>query len=346
MIGRTVHHFGPDPAEVGGMASVIRVITEHSIGSDDVRFHPTWRWRSRAATCRLTLAAACKIVALRRGEIAHVHLSERGSFVREGILIALARMRGTTAVVTIHGADFLTFAHSRPRLVVAVLGRSSLITCLDTAVLDYVRRVVPRVRAEMLPNPVPMDETSPPADETSEVILFAGEIGIRKGADVLLGAWRMIAAARPSARCIMVGPANGFTVPEVERLTVRGVVGPNEMQALIRSARVVALPSRAEGMPMALTEAMSGGRAFVSTPVGGIPELARSGGVLVPVGDEVELARCLGMFLDSPDLAKRLGERARQYCGETRSVAVIDARLRELYDAARVDALDTRCAPI
>jgi glycosyltransferase involved in cell wall biosynthesis len=248
--------------------------------------------------------------------------------------------------VTIHGADFLAFARRRPRLVAAVLGRSSLITCLDRAVLDYVRGAVPHVRAEMLQNPVAMDESSPPADETPEVVLFAGEIGFRKGADVLLDAWRMIAAERPSARCIMVGPAGGFTVPDVERLTVRGVVGPTEMQALMRNARVVTLPSRAEGMPMALTEAMSGGRPFVSTPVGGIPELAKSGGVLVPVGDEVELARCLAMFLDSPDLARRLGERARRYCSETRSVSVIDTRLRELYAAARVDVPDTGCAPV
>src|ERR1700722_11074808 len=36
-----VHHFGPDPATVGGMASVIRVFTEHNVGGDTVHAHPS-----------------------------------------------------------------------------------------------------------------------------------------------------------------------------------------------------------------------------------------------------------------------------------------------------------------
>jgi glycosyltransferase involved in cell wall biosynthesis len=108
------------------------------------------------------------------------------------------------------------------------------------------------------------------------------------------------------------------------------------MLELLAGARVVALPSRAEGMPMTLTEAMSAGRPFVSTPVGGIPELAAGGGgMLVPVGDAEALARCLIGFLAGPALARSLGERGRRFCAETRSVEVIDTRLRELYASIR-----------
>ena len=164
-----------------------------------------------------------------------------------------------------------------------------------------------------------------------ERVLFAGEIGLRKGADVLLEAWRLVLERRPNAECIMVGPVDDFVVPSVERLTVRQPATAAEMKHLMRSARVVALPSRAEGMPMVLTEAMGGGRPFVSTPVGGIPELARGGGMLVDVGDQEGLARCLTEFLADPDLARRMGEQARQFCTETRGVPVVGARLRELY---------------
>jgi glycosyltransferase involved in cell wall biosynthesis len=128
-----------------------------------------------------------------------------------------------------------------------------------------------------------------------------------------------------------------FAPPDAERLDVRPPVDPIEMKEILRRARVVALPARAEGMPMVLTEAMSLGRPFVSTPVGGIPDLAGAGGVLVPVEDEVALADRLTELLADPNLARRIGERGRQFCIETRSV---DARLRKLYAAAAAGESD------
>jgi glycosyltransferase involved in cell wall biosynthesis len=91
-------------------------------------------------------------------------------------------------------------------------------------------------------------------------------------------------------------------------------------------------------MPMVLAEAMSLGRPFVSTPVGAIPELADAGGMLVPVDDEYGLADRLTDLLADPDLARGIGERGRQFCVETRSVEVIDARLRALYSAAAAES--------
>jgi glycosyltransferase involved in cell wall biosynthesis len=333
-LGLVVHHFGPDPATVGGMATVIGVLTEHRIGGDIVDSHPTWRPRSRLVTIGLAAASTRALLKIPAGDVAHMHLSERGSFLREGALIALARRRGIITVATIHGAEFASFADRYPWLVCAVLRRAHLITCLDQGALEVVRRSAPLVRSEIVPNPVVADERSCPVDETDELIVFAGEIGLRKGADILHRAWQLVARRRPEARCLMVGPVTDFLPPNAERLEVRAPVGPIEMKEILLHARVVALPARAEGMPMVLTEAMSLGRPFVSTPVGGIPELAGAGGMLVPVGDESDLADRLVDLLADRDLARRIGERGRRFCLETRSVEVIDARLRRLYAAA------------
>src|SRR5207253_2530755 len=83
----------------------------------------------------------------------------------------------------------------------------------------------------------------------------------------------------------------------------------------------------AEGMPMVLAEAMGLALPFISTPVGGIPELAREGGVLVPVNDEVALADAIAELLADPQRARSLGEAGRRFAERTRSVEVIDARL-------------------
>jgi len=329
-----VHHFGPDPSTVGGMASVIRVLTEHGVGGDVVDSYPTWRPRSPLATFRLYAASARALMKLPTSHVAHVHLSERGSFLREGSLIALAHRRGLLTVATIHGASFIPFARRYPRLVSAVLTRAHLVTCLDDESLDMVEGSAPAVRSELLANPLVIDEHFVPADQTDELVVFAGEIGLRKGADVMHRAWQLVAQSRPEARCLMVGPISDFAPPHLDRLDVRAPVDPTAMMEILRRARVVALPSRAEGMPMVLAEAMSLGRPFVSTPVGGIPELARGGGILVPVDDEIGLADRLTELLADPGLARTIGERGRQFCLETRSMEVIGARLRQLYLAA------------
>jgi glycosyltransferase involved in cell wall biosynthesis len=330
-----VHHFGPDPAFVGGIGSVMRVLAENSIGGDHVMVHPTWVAGSPLGTVKRASRAAGAI-AFRMGDrdIAHVHLSFKGSFVREGALLALARRRGLATVATIHGSSFLAFARRNERLVHDVLRNAGVTTCLDSDVLEFLRGLNPQGLTEFLPNPVAMDEPESSAAETDEVVLFAGEVGRRKGADVLQRAWVEVARRRPSARCVMLGPAGDFAVPETDRLDVRGPVDAGTVREFLRSARVVALPSRAEAMPMVLTEAMSCGRPFVSTPVGGIAELAREGGVLVPVGDPEGLADRLEDFLADPVHAREIGERGRRYCLETRSAAVVDARLRDLYAAS------------
>jgi glycosyltransferase involved in cell wall biosynthesis len=316
------------------MASVIRVFTEHSVGGDVVDSHPTWRPQSPLTPIRLVAAAERALLRMPATDVAHVHVSERGSFLREGSLITLAHKRGLVTVVTIHGASFVPFAHKHPRLVSAVLGRADLITCLDDQALAFARQHIADTRSELVPNPVFVDARYSPADGTEELVVFAGEIGLRKGADVLHRAWRRVARQRPQARCLMVGPMSDFAPPSTDRLEVRKPVSPAEMERILRDARVVALPSRAEGMPMVLMEAMSLGRPFVSTPVGGIPELASEGGILVAVGDENDLADRLVELLAHPIRARVLGERGRQFCMDTRSIAVIDDRMRELYVAA------------
>jgi glycosyltransferase involved in cell wall biosynthesis len=330
-----VRHFGPDPATVGGMATVIRIFTEHRVGGEIVDCHPTWRPGSSMRSATLVVGgAARRLMRMRAGEVAHIHLSEKGSFVREGALVALARKRGLPTVATMHGASFMPFAEQHPALARAVLRQAHVVTCLDRETLEFVRSNAPKSISTMVPNPIYVEDGFLPADQTEELILFAGEIGLRKGADVLWRAWQLVAQRRPGARCLMVGPTGDYSPAAAERLEVRAPVDARQMQALLRRARVVTLPSRAEKMPMVLTEAMSMGRPFVSTPVGGIPELAQEGGTLVPVDDEVALADALTSLLADPARARVLGEQARRFCQQTRSVDAVGARFRELYSLA------------
>jgi glycosyltransferase involved in cell wall biosynthesis len=332
-----VHHFGPDPTTVGGMASLIRILTEKQAGGDVVDCYPTWTPRGPLHSAQSSVRAVRRLLKTPITDVAHIHLSERGSFLREGAVVAIANSHGSPTVVTIHGASFVPFAQRHPLLVGRVLDRADIVTCLEPTALEIARRSAPRAVCELVPNPVEVDEHSVPADTTSELVVFAGEIGLRKGADIFQRAWGLVAQRRPNARCLLVGPAGDYAPSRGERLEVRGPVDPVEMRRILRDARVVVLPSRAEGMPMILTEAMSVGRPFVSTPVGGIPELAKAGGLLVPVGDDICLADRITELLARPELARKIGEEGRRFCIETRSVSRIGDRLRALYSEAALE---------
>lgn len=325
-----VYHFGPSARSAGGMGSVIDTLVSRNMGADLVSAVPTWVPGSHAKSGVLAGRAMALAYTLPRSCVMHIHMSERGSFIREGMVLAAGRSRRLATVVTVHGAEFDASCEQRPGLVRGVLKMASAVTVLTEAALAAVSRLAPHVRVEIIPNPVDLDISAPPVQESPELILFAGEIGTRKGADILADAWRSVISARPRARCLLVGPSTDLLLPPVEGLEVLPPVARDELKLLIRQARAIALPSRHEAMPMSLLEACAAGRPFVSTPVGGIPALSR-GGLLVPVGDSEALARALISLLADASFAQALGTAGQQMCDECMSVTRIGERLRVLY---------------
>jgi glycosyltransferase involved in cell wall biosynthesis len=326
------YHLGPGlDYHVGGMASVIDQLVSQNVGADVVKSIPTW-WAPHAhlRSATLTAKAAAAVLRLPTEAVVHVHMSARGSFVREGALLAVAKRRGMRRIVTIHGHHFAGFSRKRPTVAGRILGLASAVTVLTEQDLQVVREVAPGTRVELMPNPVDVDTQSGSAAETDELVLFAGEIGVRKGADVLHRAWPMVLAARPRARCIVVGPPTELELAALDHFALRPPISRSAIGSLIREARVIALPSRGEALPMILAEAMAAGRPFVSTPVGGITAIAASG-LLTPVGDEAALAHALVQLLADPGEAARLGSLGQRMCKDWMSPAAIDTQLRRLY---------------
>jgi glycosyltransferase involved in cell wall biosynthesis len=76
---------------------------------------------------------------------------------------------------------------------------------------------------------------------------------------------------------------------------------------------IITLPSEIEGLPYAITEAMSLGKPVVATAVGGIPEQVIHGemGWLIPPRNSQALAEALWNLINSPELAQQMGQKAR-----------------------------------
>jgi len=150
-------------------------------------------------------------------------------------------------------------------------------------------------------------------------VLFVGVLERYKAFDVLVHAWRLVAAARPEAVLQVVG--QGSLAPVAASLAAElpghvewtPVLSAPEVSAALDASTLLVLPSRAEGMGRVLVEAACRGRAVVGSRVGGIPDVVADGetGLLVSPADARALADALERVLSDLALAERLGAEAR-----------------------------------
>ncbi|MFP5284344.1 MAG: glycosyltransferase family 4 protein [Thermoanaerobaculia bacterium] len=153
------------------------------------------------------------------------------------------------------------------------------------------------------------------------VLLLLGTLSHYKGIDLLLKAFALVA---PRARLVLAGfPAADFDLaahqalaPELgiedRVLWVPRYVESEEIAAWMGLASVAVFPYREVFQSGALAIAQTFGVPVVASAVGAMPEAVGGSGLLVPPGDPEALASALLSVLEDPDLARRLGERARQ----------------------------------
>jgi glycosyltransferase involved in cell wall biosynthesis len=332
---------GPDPTAVGGVATVIRTYVSMLAEHTTVRQVTSWRPGARGAGAVLALAAARRLAAIRaqhHGErvLVHVHVTHRGSFCREGALIWAAAALGHPVFVTVHGSQFVATSEEsswRP-LYRWVLRRANAVAVLNAAALAAVRGLAPGTPTTLLPNPGPVGPQWIPATgavDAGPVVLFAGEVSRRKGVDVLIRAWPAVTAAVPGARLLVAGPAGGVDVAGIPGVRVLGAVSAEVIRARLGEARVAVLPSRAEGMPMFVLEAMAAGRPVVGSTVGAMPELLAGAGAVVDPGDAGQLAEALIGYLRDPERARHDGAAGRARYLRSHSPAIAVQRLAAFY---------------
>lgn len=139
----------------------------------------------------------------------------RGIFRSRGGLLVLARKLGFKVAAQIHGSSFKDFSTKHPRLVRSVLSRANLVMSLTnetTAAVEDAISSTPTVgKTEnetsiiQINNAVSVGEFRE-TNEKENIILLAGEIGERKGVDILVAAWTIIQADLPGWRLQIVGP--------------------------------------------------------------------------------------------------------------------------------------------
>lgn len=172
------------------------------------------------------------------------------------------------------------------------------------------------------------------------LVVFTGRLSHAKGLDVLLDAWPQVVAAVPDAQLVLVGA--GTIQPDLEaQAQARGVAnqvhfigGRSDVAPYLQAADSFVLPSRTEGLPVSLLEAMACALPCVATTVGGNVEVLSDGvsGRLVPSEDVGALAQAMIESLTDP-AAAGWAEQARQHIIRHRSLRAVAERYIEMYTA-------------
>ncbi len=177
---------------------------------------------------------------------------------------------------------------------------------------------------QLIPNGVDIVRFQPaPAEMNSEqraqTVVCVSKARYEKGLDVLLQAWHLVQKQRPEAKLVIVG--SGPLQTQLEQMadalnitqSVEFAGLQSDVPGQLHRGLIGILPSRWEGMPNALLEAMASGMACVATCVSGSEDLIQHGenGLLVESENYEEMAEALVTLLGDTALAQKYGAEAR-----------------------------------
>lgn len=340
---------GTDAAGRGGVASVINVLGEAGFLRDhDIKYvvsHSDGGAGSKlvlACTSFLTILGIC---AFSRPKVVHAHSASRASFYRKSLFLAVARVFKCKTIFHLHGAEFQQFARdeSGPLLrwwIRRTLRNSTKVIALSDSWAKFLRQYAEGADVLVVANSVKLTALPLPSVEEHGRILFLGRVSARKGVFELLQAVSLLKGEIPRIKLVLGGDGDLTAVQAAARdldvedcVEFLGWVGPDQKAKELARASIFTLPSHDEGLPMAMLEAMSAGKAIVVTPVGGIPEAVKDGvnGLLVPPKDAVALAAALKSLLENQVLRSTLATNARKTIEERFSTQVVIAKLSSLY---------------
>jgi glycosyltransferase involved in cell wall biosynthesis len=185
-------------------------------------------------------------------------------------------------------------------------------------------------------NGVPDEQIEPlPRLADGLIVGSIGRLDEQKGYDVLIAALPSL----PDVTAVLVG--DGPARPQLEQLArEQGIADRLVITGWATEARrylggfdLFVLPSRYEGFPLSIVEAMLAGLPVVATDVGSVPECVLDGetGAVIPADDPERLANAIRALLDSTDLRAQMGERARARARSLFTVEVMARSFERLY---------------
>lgn len=269
---------------------------------------------------------------LRRRSLPHLHVHFGGAVASVGMLTASAWRIPWS--LTLHGPDeFFDQEHFFLR---QKIESASFVICISDFCRSQVLRIVPRLKEDRLETVrLGVDcETLQPLSAESQCVssvdgsaeaplklVCTGRMVPAKAHCILLQALALLHESRVRFFCTLIGdgPERPFLqgmaaeLGIADRVQFLGAMAHEPTLSEVSRADVFVLASFAEGLPVALMEAMALGIPCVSTTIAAIPELIdhMENGLLVPSANPTALCEALRLLAVDSELRLRLGRQAR-----------------------------------
>ena len=261
-------------------------------------------------------------------DLLHLHGTRAGFY---GVLALSGLTRRPRVVYTVHGLSCSRAAGRSVRRFYAGVERF-IATRADWVISVSERdrtfgveeRILPSDRTSSIPNGIAVEDgprsTRTPFSQPDCVeVMTVGRLVPQKGIETLLEAAAQVVACHPQVRFRVLGdgPLRAALEGQAralglgDRLRFEGHV--SAVQDALESCDLFVLPSRWEGMPYSLLEAMAAGRPVVATAVSGAAEVVLDGetGLLVPPDDAGTLAGSIEALVGDPGRAALMGRQGR-----------------------------------
>jgi glycosyltransferase involved in cell wall biosynthesis len=272
-------------------------------------------------------------------------------FLRDSLFLIPARLARRKIIVHLHGGYFGQFYKQSSRamrtFIRYALGKASVAIVLGEGVADAFDDILPPERIRIVPNGIPDDFAKRVGHRNgrpTRTLLYLGALDAQKGVLDLLRALPKVKERVGALHVIFAGEwyseraknAAEQMIQESgigECLDFVGVVEPEQRRQLLDTTDILVLPSRNEGQPFVILEAMAAGLPVISTSVGCIPETVRDGieGFVMEPGDIDGLAEKIELLIREEKLRRRMGQAARQRFLEEYAVEKFAARMKAVF---------------
>jgi glycosyltransferase involved in cell wall biosynthesis len=306
-------------------------------------------WMKAAIAIGGWLRVAWKLVMLDR-PLVHVHVSSRASFWRKSMVCLMARVAGRPYLLHVHGGEFHRFYGEEcgpfaQWFIRRIFARAALVLALTEGWRTRLAAICPQAAIEVLRNGVALPSRA--SRKEAPRVLFLSLLHRAKGTHDLVHAFARLTARFPQWTLMCAG--NG-AIEEIralaeelgieDKVTCPGWLDARAKDTELAAAAIFVLPSYAEGLPMALLEAMAWGIPVIATPVGGIPGAIQHGqnGILISPGDVDALSGALGELMHSGERRRALGNAARSTIEQEFSLDASVAHLLHIYSRFGISA--------
>lgn len=329
----------------GGITSVIKA---HETGEQWRKYHCKWIETHRDGNSIRKLWHFIKsffkyLYFLPFYDLVHIHTSEPPSALRKCLFVWLAKVWKKKVIVHFHAFSPETTVHGKYKWVYRYLfNKADAIIVLSEMWKGYVYQAFQLGnKIQVIYNPC-TTEISNIKYKKKKYILYAGTINARKGYADMIKAFAQIFSHHPDWQLVFAGNGEiekGLSLAKelgIEKQTIfLDWVNGKAKDKIFKEATIFCLPSYAEGFPMAILDAWAYGLPVITTPVGGIPDIAIDGINLLMFtpGDINKLAKQMEKLIYDKELRDKISQESTQLANTVFNIKNINKEIENLYNS-------------